>query len=198
MDCYLLVGGQSKRMGRSKLHLPFGESDFLARILGAGREAFDDVLAVQRPGGDAVAGVRTLYESPHEQDGPVFGVLRALQHATGKCFALAIDYPLITAAILIDLRRTFQAAEEPMLVPFWRGRAQLLCAGYSPLMAPLIERRILAGRRDLRGLIDEGSARIVAEEELRRRHGGEPLMNVNTLEELEEAERYERQRLFAP
>lgn len=185
-------------MGRSKLHLPFGDSDFVTRVADAARQAFDGVLAVQRPGGEAMTGMTTLYESPHEQDGPVFGVLRALQHAGGKCFALAIDYPLITAAILVDLRRSFEAAEEPMLVPFWRGRAQLLCAGYSSSMAPMIERRIAEGRRDLRGLIDDAPARLVTEDELRRRFGGEPLMNVNTLEELQEAERYERQRLFAP
>jgi molybdopterin-guanine dinucleotide biosynthesis protein A len=197
MDCFLLAGGQSRRMGRSKLDLPFCGSDFLTRVCGAAREVFDDVLAVQRNDGDPLPGMTTLYEPPHEQAGAIFGVLRALRQTRDRCFVLAIDYPLITAPLLSELRRRFDKQQEPMLVPFWRGRAQLLCAGYSPSMIPLIEERIAAGRRDLRGLIEEAPARTVAEEELRSLFDGEPLMNVNTPEELQEAEQYERQRLLA-
>ena len=75
-----------------------------------------------------------------------------------------------------------------MLVPMWRERAQMLCAGYSSPVLPIIRSRIQGSRFDLRGLIDESGAEIVSEEELRARFDGEPLMNVNTPAELEEAE----------
>ena len=75
-----------------------------------------------------------------------------------------------------------------MLVPMWRERAQMLCAGYSSQVLPIIHERIRHGRFDLRGLIEEAGAGIVSEKELRARFDGEPLMNVNTPAELEEAE----------
>jgi molybdopterin-guanine dinucleotide biosynthesis protein A len=84
-----------------------------------------------------------------------------------------------------------------MLVPIANGRTQLLCAGYSPELAPRLAARIAAGRYDLRGLLDEAGAEIIAESDWRARHGGEPLLNVNTTEELEEAERHERQGFLA-
>jgi molybdopterin-guanine dinucleotide biosynthesis protein A len=197
MDCYLLAGGSSRRMGRSKLDLPFGGSTFLARVLAASRAAFERVVAVQRARGEAIAGVETIYETEHEECAPVFGVARALADARGRCFVLAIDYPLITAALLSELRDRFAASSSPMLVPMARGRAQVLCAGYSRTLAPVIDARLAAGRYDLRGLIDEAAAEIIAEDDWRRRHPGEPLLNVNTIEDLEEAEAYERQGFLA-
>lgn len=180
MRCYLLAGGRSRRMGRSKVEL------FADRVIAAARGAFEEVIAVQRHGGAALS-IPTIFEAPHENDGPVFGVLRALQDADGRCFVLAVDYPLITTAILRELRQRFGGR---MLVPMWRGRPQMLCGGYSADMREMIERRVRIGRFDLRGLIEEAGAEMIAEDDLRARHAGEPLMNVNTPEELQEI--YER------
>ena len=61
----------------------------------------------------------------------------------------------------------------------------MLCAGYSYDVEPLVAAAIAARRYDLRGLAR--GAEIVEEDELRARFGGEPLLNVNTPEELEDA-----------
>jgi molybdopterin-guanine dinucleotide biosynthesis protein A len=185
-------------MGRTKTDLPFAGSTFVSLVAAAAREAFDAVIAVQRAGAAAVPDLETIFEPPHAETAPVFGVLRALQEARQKCFIVAVDYPLITSELLAELRSRFEASAAPMLVPMWRGRAQLLCAGYSPSLLARIEQRIADGRYDLRGLIDAAGADIVAEAEVRSRHPGEPLMNVNTPDELLEAENvHEQQRLFA-
>lgn len=189
MKCYVLVGGRSRRMGRSKVDLPFGSSTFLDRVTAAAFPLFDEIVAVQRAGGATVGELRTIFEEDHEQDGPVFGVMRALQDAERRCFVVAVDYPLITTEILDELARRFRASRARMLVPIWRGRAQMLCAGYDASLAETLASRIAAGKYDLRGLIDEVGAEVVAETELRRHFAGEPLMNVNTPEELEEARR---------
>ncbi|MGZ4810627.1 MAG: molybdenum cofactor guanylyltransferase [Thermoanaerobaculia bacterium] len=188
MNAYLLVGGSSRRMGRSKVDLPFGGSTFLRIVAAAAAPVFDRVIAVQRTGGEAIPDIPTLFESEHADAAPVFGVARALEDADGRCFVIAIDYPLLTADVLRFLRRRFEESHREMLVPMWRGRAQLLCGGYSSTILPIIRSRIESGRFDLRGLIDEAAAEIVGEEELRRQFGGEPLINVNTPAELEEAE----------
>lgn len=187
MDCYLLVGGRSSRMGRSKLEVEIGGATFLTRGIDAARAAFDEVRAVQRPGGSPVAGVTTIFEPPHEGDGPIFGVVTALRNTTRRCFILAVDYPLIDAGMLRFLRERAEGSRAPLVVPRWDGKLQMLCAAWSPELRPLAAARIASGRYDLRALAAE--AEVIEEDELRRRFLGEPLMNVNTPEELEKAAR---------
>jgi molybdopterin-guanine dinucleotide biosynthesis protein A len=176
MDCYVLAGGLSRRMGRPKIDL------FLGRVTEAARVAFGRVFAVRRPGDAPLPDIETIFEPPHEGTAPVFGVLAALRHARDRCFVMAVDYPMITAEVLAFLR-------DAGGVPVWRGKPQVLCATYEAALADRIEQRLGEGRLDLRGLIEEAGAAMIPEAELRARFAGEPLMNVNTPQELEEAER---------
>lgn len=170
-------------MGESKVAL------FLDRVATAARAAFEEVFAVQRAGGEAAGSVPTLYEPRHAERAPVFGVACALGHATSKCFILGVDYPLISTEVLRDLRVRFESSPARLLAPRWSGKVQMLCAGYAPEVLPRIARRMTEGRLDLRGVVDEVETEIVDESELRRRYSGEPLWNVNTPEEWEEARR---------
>ena len=188
MNAYVLAGGRSRRMGRSKLDIPFAGSTFARIVIDAARPVFDNVIAVQRADAGPLREAPTIFESDHDDAAPIFGVARALEHARGKCFILAIDYPLMSSELLRFLSERFAASSAPMLVPMWRERAQMLCAGYSSDLLPLVRARIRAGRLDLRGLIEDAGAVTIAEEMLRARFEGEPLMNVNTPAELEEAE----------
>jgi len=176
MNAYILIGGESRRMGRSKTEL------FFDRIAAAAAEVFEDVVAVQRHGGPA-APLTTIYESPHDDQAPVFGVACALAHTNGRCFVLAVDYPLITTAILRFLRDRFEQSNALLLAPVWSGKTQMLCAGYDPALLPRLQERIAAKRYDLRGIAGEGEAEILGEDDLRAQFAGEPLMNVNTLAE---------------
>jgi molybdopterin-guanine dinucleotide biosynthesis protein A len=176
MNCYILIGGRSRRMGRPKEEL------FLDRVASEAAEVFENVFAVQRNRGVAAA-IETIYESAHDDQAPVFGVARALEHARERCFILAVDYPLITAAILRYLRERFESSSALLLAPIWSGKTQMLCAGYGPELLRRIEQRIAARRYDLRGLASESEAEILAEAELRKQFDGEPLMNVNSAEE---------------
>jgi molybdopterin-guanine dinucleotide biosynthesis protein A len=176
VNCYILIGGRSRRMGRPKEEL------FLDRVARAAADVFERVIAVQRNGG-AAASIETIYESPHDDQAPVFGVARALEHAQERCFILAVDYPLITPAILRYLRERFESSSPLLLAPIWSGKTQMLCGGYDSALLPRIEQRIAATRYDLRGLASESEAEILDENELRAKFDGEPLMNVNTVEE---------------
>lgn len=167
MNCYILIGGRSTRLGQSKADL------FLDDVFAAAKPAFERVIAVQRAGGPPAA-IETIFD-----DGggaPVFGVLAALRHAQARTFILATDYPLVTSEVLRDLRTRFEGSQKPMLVPVWRGIAQTLCAGYSPSLLPIIERRVAEGKLDLRGLVSEAETISI---------DGDTLLNVNTPAELE-------------
>jgi molybdopterin-guanine dinucleotide biosynthesis protein A len=156
MKCYILVGGRSRRLGRSKVDL------FFDRVLAAAQPVFDEVFAVQRPDGGAMS-IPTIFEEPHDDDGAIFGIVAALRHAKARCFILAVDYPLITSDVLRLLRDDGRVAD-----------GQPLCAVWDPARLPEIEQRVAAGRRDLHGLWEQGIIGI-----------GAPLSNVNTVEDLE-------------
>jgi molybdopterin-guanine dinucleotide biosynthesis protein A len=203
VNCYVLVGGLSRRMGRSKVDLPFAGSTFLDLVVEVAGAVFEDVVLV---GQSRIPGFRMVIEPAHDRVAPVYGVLSALADSErspgfgrsseaaaeagapfGKVFILAVDYPLMTTEMLRFLRVSFEKTLAPMLVPMWRERPQMLCAGYSASLLPVLQKREAAGRLDLRGLIEEAGAEMIPESVLRQRFSGEPLMNVNTPEELEEA-----------
>jgi molybdopterin-guanine dinucleotide biosynthesis protein A len=163
-------------MGTSKSVL------FLERIVAAAAPVFDEVIAVQRTGEDP-ANIRTIFEEPHDDRAPIFGVAAALRHAQDDAFVLAVDYPLIITELLRFLR-------DERKVPEWNGRPQTLCAVWPLEMLPRVDERIAARRYDLHTLIEQ--EKIIPEPLLRARFPGEPLMNVNTPEELEKAETYGR------
>lgn len=164
-------------MGRSKTEL------FLPRVAAAAAPVFDDVIAVQRNGEPSLS-IRTIHEGEHAHQAPVFGVVRALEHADGPAFVLAVDYPLVTTAVLFDLVRRFEASRALMLVPVWRGIPQPLCAGYRGEVLPLLRERIDRGKLDLIGFMRDASVETFV-------FDGRELTNVNTPEELAQAERLE-------
>ena len=174
-------------MGRSKLEIELGGATFFDRAVSVAKAAFDDVVAVQRPGANALP-IETVFEEPHEDEAAIFGLLAALRHAKATCFVLAVDYPLIDADVLRFLRSRVARSKSSMVVPRWSGKLQMLCAGYAYDVEPLVAERIAERRYDLRGLAR--GAEVIEEDELRARFGGEPLLNVNTPEELESAMRY--------
>lgn len=174
-------------MGRSKLEIELGGATFFDRAASAARAAFDGVIAVQRPGG-AKLDIETIEEAPHDDEAAIFGLLAALRHAKATCFLLAVDYPLIDADVLRFLRMRVETSNATIVVPRWSGKLQMLCAGYAFDVEPLVAERIAERRYDLHGLAR--GAEIIEEDELRSRFGGEPLLNVNTPGELENAMRY--------
>ncbi len=174
-------------MGRSKLAIELGGATFFDRAVSAAHDVFDNVIAVQRPGAETLP-IETIHEEPHDDEAAIFGLLAALRHAQATCFVLAVDYPLIDANVLRFLSARVARSKSSIVVPRWGGKLQMLCAGYAWDVEPLVAEHIAARRYDLRGLAR--GAEIVEEDEVRSRFPGEPLLNVNTPEELESAMRY--------
>lgn len=182
-------------MGRPKATVQIGGRTFLDRVLGVAGPVFEDIVLVDRPGGTAgLAGARTIRESPHAGSGAIFGVERAMEDAAdGRLWILAIDYPLLTPEILADLRSRYDRTRAGLLVPFWNDRPQMLCAGYDAALLGRVREALSRGEHRLRGLLAESSAEIVSEQELRRDHAGEPLLNVNDPADLERARRIDEE-----
>ena len=153
----LLVGGASRRMGRPKATLHFGErklAEVAASALTASVEEI--VLLGAGPVPDVLAGNRRLPDPPGLV-GPLAGLLAALRWAPHATWVIAAcDLPRVTpeaVAWLVAQRRPGCWAVLPRVGP---GLEPLL-AVYEPGARPLLEDLVAAGRRAPRLIADHPS-----------------------------------------
>lgn len=198
MDAYILVGGRSSRMGTDKAGLGIGGSTFLERTIEAASEAFDGVTLIQREGRSAPAGLRTIYDPDREQFAAMFGLARALEDAAAPFFLIGADFPLLPGSLLRFLRSAYQRSDAEICAPVWDGRPQMLVAGYHPALKGRVDWAIATGDLRLQNLLSVASAELVPEAAMRRHWPGEPLLNVNTPEDLEKARKIDEEEADAP
>jgi molybdopterin-guanine dinucleotide biosynthesis protein A len=148
----LLTGGAGRRMGRDKAELMVdGQrlADRAARVLA---EVAEPALEVG-PG-------RTELESVRE-DPAGTGPLAALaagsaalrdRGRTEPVLVLAVDMPAVGPPLL---RFLAGFPGDGSVVPFVGGRAQPLCARYSPEAMEIAERLVAGGERSMRALLRE-------------------------------------------
>lgn len=183
----VLAGGASRRMGRDKAALSLPDGPTLARRaadrLAAVRPEITEVAVADR-GRGLIPGLPSLPDGPGA--GPAAGLLGAARAYPGRpLLALACDLPGVPAALLAALA-AFQGDCDwaaPRLAP---GRAEPLCALYSPAALAVLERRVAGGRLDLQGLAEEElRVRWLESEELAAfGRVEEVFFNLNTPEDL--------------
>jgi molybdopterin-guanine dinucleotide biosynthesis protein A len=142
---FVVAGGQSRRMGRDKALLPWGDGTLLEHAIERLRTVTADVRILCGPDAryeshglplipDAVAG--------HGALGGVFTGLLALAPSSLGLF-LAVDLPAVPAALLEAL--VAAAPGFDAVVPVWPRGAEPLCAVYSESCREPIRRRLAAG-----------------------------------------------------
>ena len=141
---FVVAGGQSRRMGRDKALLPWGETDLLDHALERLRAVANDVRIL--------CGAERRYLErglPVEPDlarsvGPLAGVLTGLATAPGRPgLFLAVDLPRVPVGLL---RRLAERAEDgDAVVPVSPRGPEPLCAVYGPACLAPIRRRMAAG-----------------------------------------------------
>ncbi|MFV2071719.1 MAG: molybdenum cofactor guanylyltransferase [Thermoanaerobaculales bacterium] len=143
----LLVGGASRRMGRPKATLPFGErklAEVAADALSA--SVAEIVLLGAGPVPGSLADNRRLPDPPG-LEGPLAGLLAALRWAPHAAWVIAAcDLPRVmpeAVAWLIAQRRSGQLAVLPRVGPGFEP----LLAIYEPEAGPLLEELVSSGRR---------------------------------------------------
>jgi molybdopterin-guanine dinucleotide biosynthesis protein A len=180
----VLCGGRSRRMGQSKLSLPFGDETMLARVVRRVGEVVEPVVVVaaigqelpELPPGVLVARDR------QEGRGPLEGLavgLTALGDRADAAFVCACDLPLLVPGFI---RRAIQLAEGyDLAIPYLNGLYEPLAAVYRTSVLPEVESLLAAGRLRPIYLLDAVRTRRIAPEELA---GVDPdllsLANVNS------------------
>lgn len=145
----VLVGGQSRRMGRPKQLVEVGESTMVERVVDSLSGAVDEIVLLG--GGPVPASLEGLSRAADAGDcrGPMAGILGAMRARPEACWIVApCDLPLLQPAAvqwLVASRRPGAWA----ILPSLEGFIEPLMALYEPQARALIEKAAAAGEYSL-------------------------------------------------
>ena len=163
----ILAGGLNKRMnGRNKAFLKIGGRSILDRLLESLQSIFFEILIVTRqPELYAGYSVRVV-EDIHPDRSSLTGIHAGLVRAKAEYgFMVPCDTPFLQSALV----RLMLAELEPgldVVVPFYGGHYQPLCAIYSKKCIPVIEDQLNGGDYKIIHLFDRMNTRIVPAEKI--------------------------------
>jgi molybdopterin-guanine dinucleotide biosynthesis protein A len=162
---FAAAGGRSRRMGRDKARLPWGDTDLLGHTLARLRAVADEVCLLSGPERRHVdRGVPVLVDSSPDL-GPLGGLLAALESVPGRAaLVVAIDLPLVPAALLAHLRAC--AADVDLVVPASPRGPEPLCALYGPACLEPVRRSVEEGRLQMTAFWGEVRVRTVGVDEV--------------------------------
>lgn len=160
----VLCGGRSIRMSSDKALLPFGNETLLGRVVRIAQTVAAEVVVVAAPGQDVGIAGRVLRD-PVGGEGPLAGLVTGLAAVHGgRALLLACDMPLLMPALL--RRLLDRAGDADACVPLIGGVPMTTCAVYATRIAPIAARRLAAGQRALRGLLEEIDVRWLTARDL--------------------------------
>ncbi len=183
----VLCGGQSRRMGRPKVMLPFGPETMLARVVRLLGEAVDRVVVVRGAGQELPPLPPSVRVADDRQAdlGPLEGLavgLRAIGQRAEAAVVTACDVPLLLPPFvrrMVELSAGYDVA-----VPHVDGFDQPLSAVYRTSVLPQVEALLSADRRRPVDLFDRVRTRRITAEELADVDPQlQSLVNLNTQED---------------
>jgi molybdenum cofactor guanylyltransferase len=203
VDAIVLAGGASSRMGSDKALIELDGVPLLTRVVKAacGVAHVKRVLIVGRTSlpalGTAPPGRmrQPAAEIECRADempglGPLGGVASGLECVRSEyALVLACDTPWLQERLLDALIE--RAPGNDAVVPYWDKKPQVLCAVYARSLLPLMRKLLDEGGRSLQSLLGQIPVlRTIDQDEVSRFDpSGLSFFNLNTPEELEQAER---------
>lgn len=196
---YVLAGGGSTRFGRDKALVEFGEEPLLLRIV---KLAQSGTLAVAIiAGGQKYAELGREMEIVEDRwpgEGPLGGIITALQHAAGKDAAcrwiliLSCDMPFLSPEWLQYLvSRAFAARSDTQIIlPHSTHGPEPLCACYRTDSASTLKNVFDTGIRKVTAALKQLPTEVLDESVWKRfDSAGRLFWNMNTPADFEEAQR---------
>jgi molybdenum cofactor guanylyltransferase len=176
---FVLVGGNSSRMGRDKALLPWNGTTLGQYIAGIVRDACGSVLLIGDPTRFGSLGY-PVYADRLPGHGPISGIVTALATTPSDWSLVAgCDMPGITPGALRLLLDEATVTKDQCVVPLGPAGPEPLCAVYHRTCLPVLEKAISEGRFKMTGVLKELSTRLVT--------GIDPgcFANLNTPEDFE-------------
>jgi len=192
VEGFILVGGQSSRMGTDKSRLVLGGQTTVSLIANALQKVTNTVTLVSsRVGSDAWS--LPKISDLHEQWGPLGGIHAALRACkTRYCLIVACDLPFPTGelfAFLLELTSDGHTNFDAVVPLQSDGRPQPLCAVYERIAClTATEESIRRGEHSPRAMLDKVKTRYVDFNEFAHLHGSQYFFfNLNLPEDYERA-----------
>jgi molybdopterin-guanine dinucleotide biosynthesis protein A len=187
----VLCGGQSTRMGRPKLSLPFAGELMLPRIVRILSQVVQPIVVVAAPDQELPAlpeGVLiTRDDRPH--DGPLRGIACGLQRLQGladAAYVSSCDVPLLKPEFVREM--IARLGDHEIAVPDENGFVHPLAGVYRTHLAAKAREILDAGGRRPLSLIEQSRSLRADVNELRSVDPSlDSLRNLNTLEDYEAA-----------
>jgi molybdopterin-guanine dinucleotide biosynthesis protein A len=165
----VLCGGRSRRMGRPKAWLPFGEELLLPRIVRLLSQAVRPVVVVAAPGQEVppLPAEVLLVRDAVADRGPLQGLAAGLEALAGQVEAVYLsscDVPFLRPAFVLRLLELL--GTQDICVPHVGGYYHPLAAVYRLTVAPAVQRLLAENRLRPFFLFQMVPTRFVAENEL--------------------------------
>lgn len=184
----IVAGGRSSRMGREKAFERVRGQSILGRIISRLRPQVDDVIlnANGDTGRFQDTGLRVIGDVRRDVPTPLAGLHAAVAHASRNGFDAALTVPSDAPFLPDDLARRFVLTECPAAIASSAGQQHYLTGLWSSALLPEIDSAMAAPRMPrLQDWTRMCGAAVVAWPA----EPYDPFFNVNTPEELAEAQR---------
>jgi molybdenum cofactor guanylyltransferase len=185
----ILAGGKSRRMGRDKAFLPFGQGLLIERVIEVIQQVTADVMLITNSPEQYQRFGLPMFTDVIPDAGSLGGIYTGLVSAkVPYSLCLACDMPFVKPDFLRFLCDTADQAD--VVIPRNAEDFQPLCAIYAQACREPIRQRIEAGRLKITGFFDQVHVRVI-EDELLTRFDPHDMMffNANTPEEYAKAQR---------
>jgi len=192
VEGFILVGGQSSRMGTDKSRLVLSGQTTVSLIAKAFHKVTNTVSLVCSRGDTDECSLPRISDL-HEQWGPLGGIHAALRACkTRYCLIVACDLPFPTGelfAFLLELTSDGHTNFDAVVPLQSDGRPQPLCAIYKRIPClTATEESIRRGEHSPRAMLDKLKTRYVDFNEFAHLHGSEYFFfNLNLPEDYERA-----------
>ena len=184
----ILAGGQSSRMGKDKGLVKLNGrplAEYAVDIL----KQVSDTLLISTQNREYEYLNIPLVEDIYKQIGPMGGVYAGLMHSGTEVNAvLSCDMPFVSPRLFELLMDEMQEAW--VVLPSVDGvHPEPMCGIYSKKILPSMEQFIRKGNYALPALFQEIPFKMIKMDERMERYPGNSFLNINTEEELRNAER---------
>jgi molybdopterin-guanine dinucleotide biosynthesis protein A len=188
VSCAILAGGKSSRMGSDKATTPLARRPMIRHVYDVARKVFADIVVVS-----------SLHEAIEDMEatfipdalpvrGSLTGIVTALLHArTPYVFILGCDMPFLSEEVLRYV--IAQIDGEDVIVPKTRDGLQLMHAVYNRSCLPTMLSRVEQGEMRVRDVLSSFKVKIIEADEFVTDSGVSVFTNVNTSEDLQDADR---------
>ncbi len=186
------AGGRSSRMGQDKGLVELAGRPMIDYVIDQVIDLGDDVLITTNNTFDYVQFGLRMAADEEPGAGALPGLKTALSRAMGEyILVVACDMPFVNHSLLVyQVEKAFETGAD-VVVPEWEGRTQTMHAVYKKeTCLAAVEAALAAGKAKMTSFYDGLNVIALTEEEVAKfSPTGKSFKNVNTPDELAEAEK---------